>query len=200
MSSTPAVAVCETCGLTQSVPPLGRGSACECFRCGTLLGVRRLSVAAPAAFALAALALYVPANIYPILSLSQHGIYSENTIWDGVIGLMKHDQWFVAIVVFAASMVVPLLKLLGLFFLVTTARLRKGRRLRMRTRIYRFIDAIGPWAMLDVFLVAILVALVKLGDIARVMPGPGLIAFTGVVVFTMLASATFDPKLIWEQK
>jgi len=200
MSSTAAVVVCETCGLTQRVPELAPGAASECFRCGGLLGVRRTSIAAPAAFALAALALYVPANIYPILKLTQHGAYSESTIWDGVLTLMQHDQWFVAAVVFAASMVVPLMKLAGLFFLVATVRLKKGRRLRSRTRIYRWIDAIGPWAMLDVFLVAVLVALVKLGDIARVLPGPGLIAFTGVVVFTMLASATFDPKLIWEDR
>ena len=200
MSSTAAVVACETCGLAQRVPLLAPGAATECFRCGQLLGVRRHSVAAPAAFALAALALYVPANIYPILRLSQHGAYSESTIWDGVISLMRHDQWFVAAVVFAASMIVPLMKLAGLFFLVATVRLKRGRRLRSRTRVYRFIDVIGPWAMLDVFLVAILVALVKLGDIARVMPGPGLIAFTGVVVFTMLASATFDPRLIWEDK
>lgn len=192
--------VCETCGLAQRVPALAPGSASECFRCGALLGVRRRSVAVPAALALAALALYVPANIYPILKLTQHGAYSESTIWDGVLSLMQYDQWLVAVVVFAASMVVPLMKLAGLFFLVATARFEKGRGLRSRTRIYRFIDAIGPWAMLDVFLVAVLVALVKLGDIARVAPGPGLIAFTGVVVFTMLASASFDPKLIWEDR
>jgi paraquat-inducible protein A len=200
VSSSPAVMVCETCGLTQRVPALAPGSASECFRCGSLLGVRRYGVGVPAALALAALALYVPANMYPILKITQHGAYSESTIWDGVLSLMQHDQWLVAIVVFAASMVVPLMKLAGLFFLVATVRLKKGRRLRSRTRIYRFIDAIGPWAMLDVLLVAVLVALVKLGDIARVVPGPGLIAFTGVVVCTMLASASFDPRLIWEDK
>lgn len=200
MSSTAAVVVCETCGLTQRVPPLAPGAAFECFRCGGWLGSRTRSVAVPAAFALAALALYVPANIYPILRLSQHGAYSESTIWDGVLSLMQYDQWFIAIVVFAASMVVPLMKLAGLFFLVATARFMKGRRLRNRTQIYRIVDAIGPWAMLDVFLVAILVALVKLGDIARIMPGPGLIAFTGVVVFTMLATATFDPRSIWDDQ
>jgi len=79
-------------------------------------------------------------------------------------------------------------------------RWSRGRRLRARTRIYQFIDAIGPWAMLDVFLLAVLVALVKLGDLARVIPGPGLIAFTGVVVLTMLASQSFDPKLIWNRE
>jgi paraquat-inducible protein A len=188
VSSSPAVTVCETCGLTQRVPALAPGSASECFRCGSLLGVRRYGVAVPAALALAALALYVPANMYPILKITQHGAYSESTIWDGVLSLMQHDQWLVAMV------------LAGLFFLVATARFEKGRRLRTRTRIYRFIDAIGPWAMLDVLLVAVLVALVKLGDIARVVPGPGLFAFTGVVVFTMLASATFDPRLIWDDR
>jgi paraquat-inducible protein A len=95
---------------------------------------------------------------------------------------------------------VPLLKLAGLFFLVVSARWRLGKRLRTKTRIYRFIETIGPWAMLDVFLVAILVAFVKLGQLATILPGPGLVAFTGVVVLTILASASFDPRLIWERR
>jgi paraquat-inducible protein A len=200
MSSTSTIAVCETCGLLQSLPPLAPGTSVECFRCGELLEKRRRSLVPPAAFALAALALYVPANIYPVLKMSLHGAYSENTIWDGVVSLMQYNQWLVAAIVFSASMVVPLLKLVALFFLTTSVALRKGRRLRSKSRIYRFVDAIGPWAMLDVFLVAILVSLVKLGDLAKVIPGPGLIAFAGVVVFTMLASASFDPRLIWEDR
>jgi len=107
-------------------------------------------------------------------------------------------MWFIAVIVFLASILIPLLKLLGLFFLVATARSTRWRR--ERTRIYQVIDVIGPWAMLDVFLLAILVALVKLGELATVLPGPGLIAFTAVVVLTILASATFDPRLIWEPK
>jgi paraquat-inducible protein A len=97
-------------------------------------------------------------------------------------------------------MVVPLVKLLGLFALVSTAERRWPRWRRARTRLYRFIDAIGPWAMLDVFLVAVLIALVRLGAIASVTPGPGLAAFTGVVVLTMLASALFDPRLLWRSR
>jgi len=81
-----------------------------------------------------------------------------------------------------------------------SSRFRVGRRLRGRTRIYRFIDVIGPWAMLDVFLLAVLVSLVKLGQIATILPGPGLIAFTAVVVLTMLASASFDPRAIWDRR
>jgi paraquat-inducible protein A len=106
----------------------------------------------------------------------------------------------VAAIVFLASIVIPLVKLAGLLSLVVTARIGWGRRLRARTQLYKFIDAIGPWAMLDVFLLAVLVALVQLSTWAKVIPGPGLVAFTAVVVLTMLASAAFDPRLIWERR
>jgi len=129
-----------------------------------------------------------------------YGGYSESTVWDGVVTLVRTDQWVVAVIVFLASMVIPVVKLAGLFSLVVTAWMGWGRRLRSRTQLYKFIDAIGPWAMLDVFLLAVLVALVKLSTWATILPGPGLIAFTAVVVLTMLASAAFDPKLIWERR
>jgi paraquat-inducible protein A len=129
-----------------------------------------------------------------------HGAYTESTVWDGVVKLADMDQWFVATVVFLASIVVPVMKLAGLLYLVVTIRFRIGRRLRDRARIYRFIDVIGPWAMLDVFLLAALVGLVQLGQIATVLPGPGLVAFAAVVVLTMLASASFDPKTIWQER
>jgi paraquat-inducible protein A len=94
-------------------------------------------------------------------------------------------------------MVIPFLKLVGLFFLVTTAALGSPRQRPARTWIYRAIDVVGPWAMLDVFLLSVLVALVKLGELATVFPGPGLLAFTAMVVLTILASSSFDPRLIW---
>jgi paraquat-inducible protein A len=180
---------------------LAKGTAAECFRCGAFLGVRRSSASLhiTAALSLAALVLYVPANIYPILRMEFYGAHSDNTIWDGVVSLAQHNQWVVAAIVFLASMVVPLVKLAGLFFLVGSSLLRWGRRLRWRTDLYKFIDAVGPWAMLDVFLLAVLVSLVKLGQLATVVPGPGLFAFSGVVVLTMLASAAFDPKMIWQR-
>ena len=152
------------------------------------------------ALTIAALVLYVPANIYPILMMNLYGNYSENTIWDGVVSLMQYNEYFVAAIVFLASIVVPLFKLLGLLFLVVSVKWGHGRRLRARTHIFRFIDAIGPWAMLDVFLLAILVALVKLGDLGRVIPGPCMVAFTCVVVLTILASQSFDTKLIWNRE
>lgn len=192
------VIACGTCGLVQRMDPPAPGTAVECIRCGSSVVERsRGSPELTAALSLAALILYVPANIYPILRMNLRGVYSESTVWDGVVSLAQANQWLVAAIVFLASMVIPVMKLAGLFFLVAAAKLRRGRRLRTRTRIYRLIDRIGPWAMLDVFLLAVLVALVKLGTWATVLPGPGLIAFACVVVLTMLASATFDPRLIW---
>lgn len=194
-----AVLSCETCGLAQRVDELQPGQLAECIRCGSAIAARSAGgVDVTAALALSALVLYIPANIYPILKMQIYGAYSENTVWDGVVSLWQYNEYFVAVVVFLASIVIPLLKLLGLFFLVISVKWGRGRRLRGRTRIYKFIDAIGPWAMLDVFLLAILVALVKLGALGRVIPGPGLLAFCLVVVLTILASQSFDTRLIWE--
>jgi paraquat-inducible protein A len=197
----PTILACSTCGQVQEagLGSLRPGSAFECCRCGSIIAERRrASLGTTAALALAALILYVPANLYPILRMNWYGAYTESTVWDGVVSLTKSNQWFVALIVFLASIVIPLVKLVGLFFLTLSARLRTRRWVMARTRIYRFIDVIGPWAMLDVFLLAILVALVKLGQFATILPGRGLIAFTCVVVLTILASASFDPRLIWE--
>ena len=197
-----SIVSCDTCGLVQAVEPLPPGTAAECIRCGSFVAARtsarRLEVTA--ALSLAALILYVPANIYPIMKMYLYGGYSESTVWDGIVMLARNDHWFVAVIVFLASMVIPLVKLAGLFSLVVTSRMGWGRRLRSRTQLYKFIDVIGPWAMLDVFLLAVLVAVVKLSTWAKILPGPGLLAFTMVVVLTMLASAAFDPKLIWERR
>lgn len=197
-----SVIACDTCGLVQELEQLPPGSAAECIRCGSFVAARTStrSLEVTAALSLAALVLYVPANIYPIMKMYMYGAYSESTVWDGVVLLATGEQWFVAAIVFLASMVIPLVKLAGLFSLVVTARMGWGRRLRSRTRLYKFIDAIGPWAMLDVFLLAVLIALVKLNTWAKVLPGPGLVAFTAMVVLTMFASAAFDPKLIWERR
>jgi len=195
------IVCCQTCGLVQEVEPPRPGVLQECPRCASTVSEYRSSSVVPtAALSLAALILYVPANLYPILHMERYGAYSDSTVWGGVQGLASAGYWFVATVVFVASMVVPLAKLGGLLFLVITTQLGTPRWRRARAHIYRFIDVIGPWAMLDVFLLAVLVALVRLGQLATVLPGRGLIAFTAVVVLTLLASAAFDPRLIWREK
>ena len=150
-----------------------------------------------AACALAALFLYVPANIYPVMAMHYLGRETENTVWGGVLALWQDGMWGVAVIVFLASMLIPLLKLAGLFYLVTS---RNGRGGRWRTRICQAIEKIGPWAMLDVFLLAIMVAVIRFGRFATVVPGPGIVAFTAVVVLTLAASASFDSRLIWKDE
>jgi paraquat-inducible protein A len=196
-----SVVSCETCGQVQRLEPLPQGSAAECVRCGSFLAARTSTrgLEVTAALSLAALILYVPANVYPIMKMYLYGGYSESTVWDGVVMLARTDQWFVALIVFLASMVIPLVKLAALFALVVTTRVAWGGHRRGRARLYKLIDAIGPWAMLDVFLLAILVALVKLSSWAKILPGPGLLAFTAMVVLTMFASAAFNPKLLWRK-
>ena len=179
----------------ESSPPDAR---VHCARCGAKIFERkRNSLHRTAALSLAALVFYVPANIYPILRMEYYGAYSESTVWDGCVRLFQDGMWPVATIVFLASIIIPLLKLLGLFFLVTTAKSMKHQR--ERTWVFRFIEAIGPWAMLDVFLLAVLVSIVKLEQLATVLPGPGLLAFSAVVVLTILASSSFDPRLIWDE-
>jgi paraquat-inducible protein A len=142
----------------------------------------------------------VPANIFPILRLDMYGASSENTVWDGCVRLFRDGDYVVAVIVFLASMLIPFLKLAGLFILVASTKLNFSRYKLPRTWLFRVIDTIGRWAMLDVFVMAVLVSLVKLQRLATIIPGKGLFAFTAVVVLTILASASFDPQLIWEKE
>lgn len=195
------IIACKTCGLVQRMEELQPGTAAECCRCGSIISKHKVnSIERTAAFSLAALIFYVPANIYPILRMNYYGAYTENTVWDGCVRLFQDGQWLVAVIVFLASILIPLFKLLALFYLVATAKFKSSRRRQERTWIYKTIEVIGPWAMLDVFLLSVLVALVRLRKLASVYPGPGLLAFTLVVVLIILASASFDPKLIWDEQ
>ena len=194
----PMLICCKTCGLVQTVGPGLDHADLQCPRCGEV--VNRLPPDArtrTAAFALAALFLYVPANIYPIITLQYLGQETENTVWGGVRALYEDHMWPIAILVFCASILIPLLKLIGLAFLVIN---RGSRWQRFRTRVYKVIAHIGPWAMLDVFLLAVMVGVIRFGRFATVVPGPGIMAFASVVVLTMLASASFDPRLIWNSQ
>jgi paraquat-inducible protein A len=189
---------CETCGHVYSVGPLRHGFAAECEDCGSTLASKTLgSMHLTAAFALSALLLYIPANIFPIVQMNLYGSVSENTVWQGCVRLYQDGDYIIALVVFLASILLPFLKLAGLFYLSISVRMRSKKSVNFRTKIYKITEVLGRWAMLDVFVIAVLVALVKLGRLANVVPGSGLLAFTGVVIFTLLASASFDPELIW---
>jgi paraquat-inducible protein A len=192
---------CRICGQVHASARLAPGTVARCTQCGTVMH-RRVSnsLQMTAAFSLAAMILYVPANVFPILRLEMYGAVSENTVWDGCVRLFQDGQWGIAVIVFLASILIPLLKLLGLFILVVTTMLHTSRGKLQRTWIFKVIESVGRWAMLDVFVMAILVSLVKLQRMATIIPGKGLIAFTGVVVLTLLASASCDPHAIWNEE
>lgn len=172
------------------------GLAARCPRCDTLVRVARRprSRARTAAFALGALSLYPAAMTLPVLEVTRFGHVQDATIWSGVTALLEQGEIAVGIVVLLASVVAPMLKLVTMLVLCLPSRAGKAHR----ALAYRLVEWIGRWGMLDVLLVAVLVAVVKLGDVVSVQPGPGLAAFTGVVILSLLASAVFDPHSIWE--
>jgi paraquat-inducible protein A len=158
------------------------------------------SRARAAAFAVGAAVMLVPANLLPVLSLESPGSSRTDTIYSGIVGLIQQGLWPLGAIVFTASFLVPLLKLAGIaWLLVATHRPVRGRA-RTLTRLYAALDFIGRWSMLDVFLVAFLSGAVRFGVFATVQPRAGIIAFAAAVVLTMLATAAFDPRLLWNLK
>jgi len=150
------------------------------------------------ALVVAGFLLYVPANLLPVLSIERFGHEDPNTILGGVRELISNGLWPLAVIVFTASILVPLMKLFGLSLMLVMTRWRSRRWLIGRTRLYRFIDFIGRWSSIDLFMISILVALVQFGALTRVRPEPGAMAFAAVVVVTMIASRCFDPRVMWD--
>jgi paraquat-inducible protein A len=147
---------------------------------------------------IAALVLYVPANLYPVLTVVQLGAGSPSTILGGVEELLASGMYPLAALVFFASILVPVLKLTGLLVMLLTTHYGLRTRPRDRTVLYRIVSAIGRWSMIDIFMESILVALVRFGVIVTIEPGGGAIAFAAVVVITMFAAEGFDPRLMWD--
>lgn len=183
---------CGECGMVQ--PPGER-----CVRCHHRLHRRkRDSLHRTAALVATGFILYLPANLYPVLTVVMLGKGQPSTILDGVFELAASRDWPLAAIVFVASVLVPLLKLFGLGLLVLSARKGSGHSLVGRTRLYRLIELVGRWSSVDILVAALLTALVTLGNLAEVVPGLGVLAFGGVVFVTMLATDLFDPRLIWD--
>jgi paraquat-inducible protein A len=191
---------CPVCDLVMAEASLFHlpGRPC-CPRCGEALHRRKpRSLQRTAALILAALILYIPANMLPIMQVTSLGRIQTDTILSGAIFLIDSGMWPLALVVFIASIFVPMLKILILILLVISVRWRWTWRPLERTRFYRILELVGRWSMVDIFVVTILVALVQLGNLANVIAQPGAIFFAAVVVLTMLASMSFDPRLIWD--
>ncbi|MEA3150737.1 MAG: paraquat-inducible protein [Gammaproteobacteria bacterium] len=176
-----------------------RAARVRCPRCGALIHERRPhSVATTTALVLSAAALYVPANLLPVMHMHTFFGDEEDTIMSGVLSLIQDGSWPLALLVFVASIVVPMLKLLAMgWLLFCIARKTPGHPLQ-RSRLFRLVEFIGRWSMLDVYAIALLVALVQIRSLAIIHAGLGALAFCAVVVFTMLAAQSFDERLLWD--
>lgn len=189
-----ALLPCHACGL---LSPAGKASRCP--RCLASLYQRKPdSLARTWAFVITAVVLYVPANVLPIMSVVSMGREQSDTILSGILYFLKNGSWPLATLIFFASIVVPFLKLTILTFLMVSVHRRSHWKPEWRARMYRLTEGIGRWSMLDIFVVTIMVAMVAMGAIATIEPGPGAVAFALVVVATILASRSFDPRLIWD--
>jgi paraquat-inducible protein A len=170
-----------------------------CARCGTPLHHRKPnSTARCLALIAAAAILYIPANLYPVMNIVTLGRGGPHTIMGGVVEFIQSGFWPLAMIVFTASVAVPMLKLAGLGVMLACIRRGSARGLRQRTRLYRVIEVLGRWSMIDVFVVAVLIALVRFGILASITAQVGAACFGAVVILTMLAAEAFDPRLMWD--
>jgi paraquat-inducible protein A len=189
------LALCETCNLVATVT----GSSTRCPRCGARRHFRRPdSVTRTWALVLTAVVLYVPANVFPVMTVISFGKGEPDTILSGVKALFQAGMWPLALLVFFASITVPALKIGGLIYLLIATERGSRWHLRDRTLLYRIVESIGRWSMIDIFMLSILAGLVQLGSIATIRPGVGAVSFAAVVVITMFAAAAFDPRLMWD--
>lgn len=185
------LALCHACGRVEPV------ELEHCPRCHARLHLRNpASLQRTIAFTFASLLLYFPANMLPILKVESITGAQANTIVGGVIQFWQTGDYPVAIIIFTASVMIPVLKILALGWLCYAAKV--GHHPHGMTRLYRITELVGRWSMVDVFVVAILVAVVQLGSVISIHPGPAAVSFASVVILTMLAAISFDPRLIWD--
>ncbi|MAI79648.1 MAG: paraquat-inducible membrane protein A [Deltaproteobacteria bacterium] len=171
----------------------------NCPRCGASLSRRKPDTLARTwALLIAAAVLYIPANLYPFLHIGLLAKQEASTILAGIQQLFQTGMWGVAIIIFFASILVPLLKILGLAFLLASVQLGSQKNPVLRTRMYRIIEGIGRWSMIDVFVVSLMIGLISFGQIATIEPGVGATCFGAVVVLTLLAASSFDARFIWD--
>ena len=171
----------------------------RCPRCRSPLHPRRPhSLATTASLVITAALLYIPANVLPVMRTRTFFGDEDDTIMSGVISLAHSGSWPVAVLVFFASIVVPLLKLISLGEILIAVARKSVRRPQQYSRLFRLVESVGRWSMLDVFAMSLLVALVQVQSLATVQVRPGALAFAAVVVLTMLAAQSFDERLLWD--
>lgn len=190
---------CHSCNLLSKAASTGPHAEAVCPRCGEVLHARKPdSISRTWALLIAAVICYIPANLLPMTVVTSLGNTQEDTIISGVIYFLNHGQWPIGLVIFAASIVLPLAKIFSLGYLLISVQRKSQWRPEERAKLYRMTEAIGRWSMTDIYVVTILVALVSLGNLATVKAGPGAIFFGAVVIITIFAAMSFDPRKIWD--
>lgn len=188
---------CEACGLLTK--PVNVHEPGHCPRCGGKLELRRYNtIQRTWALIIAAAICYIPANVMPVMVTSTLTSVEEDTIISGAVLLYKYGSWHLALIVLIASVMIPLAKLAALAYLLITVQRNSIKDQRERTRLYRLVEFVGRWSMLDIFVVTFVVALIQLQPLMSVKPGLGSLFFASVVVLTMIAAETFDSRLIWD--
>ena len=196
-AASAGLVACHLCGLVAR--PVSRAAPGHCPRCGEHLAWRHEhSLQRTWAFLIAAAILYVPANALPVLTTNTLTSSESDTIMSGVVYLYTSGSWPLALIVLVASVMIPLGKIIALGYVLVSVQMRSATSNRQRTRLYRTVEFIGRWSMLDVFVDTFIVALVQLSPLMSVAPGPGVVYFMAVVVLTMFAAMSFDPRLIWD--
>lgn len=190
---------CESCGLvSQAAPAEDPRLVLECARCGHVLRTTKpFAVQRTWACVVAAAVLYVPANALPVMETTSAFQHDEHTLLGGIHELWLDGSWGLAIIVFIASIAVPVLKIAALGLLAWTVRYKPQWRRLERARLYRLVETVGHWSMLDVYVVVLLAATVRFGPLASASAGVGLLSFAAVVVLTMVGTWSFDPRMIW---
>ncbi|WP_336334497.1 paraquat-inducible protein A [Pseudomonas putida] len=191
------VCLCHGCGQACDT----RGAVHQCSRCGAPLHRRKANpIARGWAFLFAALIFYIPANVLPVMRTEMLGQGSDSTIGGGVLEFWEAGAWDIALIIFIASIGVPAIKFFSLGLLLLTAQRRSSWARRQRSQLFRFVELIGYWSMLDVMVVALVAALVQLHGLGTIEPRPGILFFGLVVVLTMFSAMSFDPRLIWDSQ
>lgn len=190
---------CHDCGLLLPDADINGETNPSCLRCGATVHLRKTnSVTRTWALVITSLVLFIPANTLPIMQVDFLGVPDRSTIMDGIIYFFKEGSYGIGLIIFLASVLVPLFKITGLIIILLSIRYRRAKYLRQKAEMFRFIEFIGRWSMLDIFVIAILTALVDFGFLTSIHTAPGATFFCGVVVTTMMAAIVFDPRVMWD--
>jgi len=176
------------------------GDETICRRCdSTIYHFEHISFQKSLAYLLTAMVLFIPANLYPILVTEQFGFQTANTIIGGVIILWENGSYPIALIILFASIFVPIIKFILILYLLISTKLKIYTSSIDKLKLFHITELIGPWSMIDVFVVSILAALVQMTNV-QIYPGVGITAFAMMVFFTLLSALAFDTRLIWEKK